>query len=110
MTPRARQIFEPVTMGHVRSHGCRELHIDLVATTGPSSMPTGYPMMGGNVRIERLVEEIQRLRLRPQRLQRRLDRQHRKRRGVNEEDAVWACLLRFICKTGRTQRARVPSK
>jgi hypothetical protein len=25
MTPRARQTFEPVTMGPIRSHGCREL-------------------------------------------------------------------------------------
>jgi hypothetical protein len=25
LTPRARQTFEPVTMGHIRSHGCREL-------------------------------------------------------------------------------------
>ena len=31
-------------------------------------------------------------------LERRIDRRHRKRRGVNEEDAVWACLLRFIAK------------
>jgi hypothetical protein len=25
MTPRTRQSFEPVTMGHIRSHGCRDL-------------------------------------------------------------------------------------
>jgi hypothetical protein len=25
MTPRHRETFEPVTIGHIRSHGCRDL-------------------------------------------------------------------------------------
>jgi hypothetical protein len=27
MIPRKREIFEPVTLGHIRSHGCRDLLI-----------------------------------------------------------------------------------
>ena len=27
MTPRQRETFEPVTLGHIRAHGCRDLLI-----------------------------------------------------------------------------------
>ena len=31
MTPRTRQTFPPVTMGHIREHGCRDLLVSCVS-------------------------------------------------------------------------------